>query len=326
MFDCDFDFECLEKHENTRYYVDIMILESSPPYSSFNEVLTVQSSRKKYFPRLKDAIKETNRTRYSAEQDILFIEESLDHILVNTSSLNNKPPFTDSDLIRIDMTGLINLKHFDYRASDEKIIMHDIEILENQNVYYKLKSSSITALDLDSFQKSVIKTFESELSDSTFIEKSVGNIHYSPVNESIIFALEETTYHIDSLDNNPDDWSLVLNQTLVFKLDHNLQIDTLAKYEPRTMGKYFNLGSIQTTNDYLIVDEDSIYIYHFDGSLQQSVAGYYPKSYTLINSFTYNNGTKYYNIEEDYSIDLSEYVNNITSSNPYEDLILIETS
>jgi hypothetical protein len=324
MSDCDFDFECIEKNQNTRYYVDIRVLESSPPYSDFQEVLTTQSSRAKYFPKLKDTIKKSSRTRHSANQNTLLIEEPLDHLLLNLSTSNsNKPPFTNSDLVRIDESGLISLRHFDYRTTDEKVIMHENEILENQNAYYKLKSSSIITLDLVTFEKTTLKTFESDLNDSTFIEKSILNIHYSPVIESIIFALEETTYRIDSLDNNPDDWSLVLNQTSVLKLDQNFQVDTLVKYEPRTEGKYFTLGNIQTTRDHLIVGEDSIYIYDYEGNLQRAITGVYPKSYSLINSFTYNHGTWYYNIEEDYSINLSEYVDNITSSNPFEDLILI---
>lgn len=41
------------------------------------------------------------------------------------------------------------------------------------------------------------------------------------------------------------------------------------------------------------------------------------------NSFTYNNYKMYYNIVEDYSVDLSQYVSDIIFAQPNEDFILI---
>lgn len=329
MSDCDFDFDldCLETKQNTRYYLDIMILEAPPPYDSFDIISSSKINKLKKLPGLHKNIEEYRSTQLTSDQSTLISENGFDFSLINLSPNNRGiAPFAESDIITMSESSLIALNFFDYRTSDKHILKRSNELLEGQSTYFKIKSSSLALLNPETLNQTIVMDFISEINDSIFIEKELERIWHNPINESIIIGLREENYFLEFQEQAPDDWKQGMNQLSIIRLNDQNNIDTLVKYAPSFHNDNSYLRSIQSTKDYLLVSKDSIYIYNLDGELITIEAGRYPKAYSGINSFTYFNGNYYYNIETQNIIDLSLYVDNITSSNPYDDVILITES
>jgi len=324
MSDCDFDFDldCLETKQNTRYYLDIKILEAVPPYTQFNSLSSSKINKLKKFPGLQKNIKEYNSTQYTSDQSTLISKNGFDFSLINLSPNNSGiSPFIESDIVTVSENSLIALGFFDYHTADKQILKIGDKLLERQSTYYKIKSSSLVTLDPRTLDQTTLMTFTSELNDSLFVEKTIERLKYGVDSKSVFLVLKEESYHLESPNQNPDDWEQGTSQLSLLNLSNGNNLDTLFKFTPV---KFDYIRSLQVTNDYVIVNKsDSIYIFDLNGSIENIIRGSFPKSYSGINSFTYNGGKDYFNIEENYSINLSQYVENLTSSNPYDDIILI---
>ena len=91
MSDCDFDFDldCLETKQNTRYYLDIMILEAPPPYDSFDIISSSKINKLKKLPGLHKNIEEYRSTQLTSDQSTLISENGFDFSLINLASILN---------------------------------------------------------------------------------------------------------------------------------------------------------------------------------------------------------------------------------------------
>lgn len=318
-------FDCFNLRHNTRYYMDIYILESAPPYSKFQSISSSQISKLHKFPGLNNDIKEYYSSIYTSDLSTLIAENGFDISLINMSSENRKiSPFTDSDIITRDETGLSLLGFFYYQPQSKEFFINLNEFVEDQVAYYKIKSSSLVKLNPNTLAKDTLLTFEGEFNDSLFVEKDISRIIYSTHQQLIIFELNETTYSLDTPNQKPDYWTREQVESTLYTLNQFNEINTLYAFDKKD---YLNYYWMQVTDDYLIYEEDdSLQIINFDGTSTNKILGNRPKSYSGINSFTYNKGKRYYNIDENYSLDLSKYVENISSANPYEDVILITES
>lgn len=327
MMDCDFmpAYECFELRQNTKYYTDVYILEASPPYHKFDVLSNSQISRKKEFSDLHKDIKKHRSTLYTSDLSTLISENGFDVSFINMSTeYRSKFPFNDSDIITVDDVSVGLFAFFDYQPESKEIIATANEFVEGQHAYSKVKSSSLLALNPSTLSEDTLLTFDSELNDSLFIEKDISRIIYSSYQQLIIFELNKTTYYIDTPNQKPDDWEKGQIESSLYTLNKNNELNLFYTFDKRIYNHY---NWMQVTDDYLIYKDDSLlYLINFDGTLTKTMWGHTPKSYSGINSFTYNEGINYYNIDENYSLDLSQYVENISSANPSQDVILITES
>lgn len=318
---CDFDFDCFELRQSTYYNLDLYVVEaSSDDYTNFETIRELNFSRLKKYPELTKDIAIENRLSF--DNKVLITENGFDFSLINFTSASQSPEiFTSSDILTIEKPDLVTTSHFDYYPQQK--IIRTFYGTDPANGISISQYSFVNSLDPNTLEEDTLKIIRSEVKDdSIFIEKKIYTLRYDPHSDATYFVLNQRYRDYNPTSEPRYDWSPSdKKEIFIMKLYDNHTLDTLSALPdqisyPPLLTISENFLFLHTYNSFLMYDKAGNYIRTMNDVIN-------PHFSTSGNSLTYSNYKMYYNIVENYTIDLSQYVSDISFSQPHEDFILI---